>query len=75
MTKLKPLKWRELVSGLKEFGFDGPFAGGKHLFMTKGDLVLTVPNPHRADIGQDLLIRLLKQANISREEWIEKTQK
>jgi len=74
MPKLKPAKWRELVSGLKAFGFDGPFSGGKHLFMTKGNLVLTTPNPHHGDISPDLLIRILKQAGISREEWIKKTQ-
>jgi predicted RNA binding protein YcfA (HicA-like mRNA interferase family) len=70
MTKLKPVKWRELFAGLKSSGFDGPFAGGKHLFMTKGNLVLTVPNPHRGDISPDLLIRILKQEGISRDEWI-----
>ncbi len=70
MSKLKPVKWRELIAGLREKGFEGPFAGGKHLFMTKNDLVLTVPNPHRDDIGPDLLLKLLKQAGISREEWL-----
>ncbi|MEK6964330.1 MAG: type II toxin-antitoxin system HicA family toxin [Nanoarchaeota archaeon] len=66
------MTWRELVSKLKDFGFDGPFSGGKHLFMTKGDLVLTIPNPHRDDISPDLISRLLKQAGISREEWVKK---
>ncbi|MEK6646990.1 MAG: type II toxin-antitoxin system HicA family toxin, partial [Candidatus Firestonebacteria bacterium] len=30
----------------------------------------TIPNPHRKEISVDLLIRILKQAEISREEWI-----
>ncbi len=38
--------------------------------MIKGDLVLTIPNPHHKAIGVDLLSRILKQAGISREEWI-----
>ncbi len=42
MTKLKSLKWRELITGLKTFGFDGPFSGGKHLFMIKGDLIIRI---------------------------------
>ena len=75
MTKLKPIKWRELVAGFKELGFDGPFSGGRHLFMTKDDVVLTIPNPHRGDIGPDLLLRILKQTDISREEWILRNQK
>jgi len=28
-----------------------------------------VPNPHKGDIGRDLLTRILKQAGISREEF------
>lgn len=40
--------------------------------MIREDLVLTIPNPHRKEIGVDLLRRLLKQAEISREEWLEK---
>lgn len=38
--------------------------------MRKGDLVLTIPNPHKGAIGIDLLTRILKQARISREEWL-----
>jgi hypothetical protein len=38
--------------------------------MLKGDLRLTIPNPHRRKIGVELLIRILRQAGITREEWI-----
>lgn len=37
--------------------------------MSRGDLRLTIPNPHMQDIGRPLLMRLLRQAEISREEW------
>ena len=40
-----------IVRKLKELGFDGPYSGGKHLFMIKADLSLTIPNPHGKDIG------------------------
>lgn len=70
MPKLGPLSWRELVRKLRAFGFDSPFSGGKHLYMTKSNLVLTIPNPHGKDIGPDLLQRLLKQAGLSRKEWL-----
>lgn len=34
---------------------------------------LNVPKPHsRKEIGIDLLIRILKQAGITREEWLRK---
>ncbi len=69
MPELGPVSWAELVTRLRKLGFEGPFQGGKHPYMTKGDLVLTVPNPHRKDIGIPLLTRISKQAKITREEW------
>ncbi|MGO8704657.1 MAG: type II toxin-antitoxin system HicA family toxin [Candidatus Brocadiia bacterium] len=58
-----------MVRSLHRAGFDGPYAGGKHTFMVKGSLALTIPNPHQRDIGQELLARILRQAGISRKEW------
>ena len=71
-TKLMPVSWKQLVKRLKDFGFEGPFSGGSHPYMIKGELVLTIPNPHRKEISIDLLSRLLKQADIKREEWLKK---
>ena len=70
MVKLKPISFKELVKILRNFDFSGPYSGGKHLYMTKGNLRLTLPNPHRSDIGTDLLKRITSQAEISNEEWI-----
>ncbi len=39
--------------------------------MVKDQQTLTIPNPHRGDIGVDLLAKILQQAGISREEWTE----
>jgi predicted RNA binding protein YcfA (HicA-like mRNA interferase family) len=69
--KLLPVSWTELVAKLKTFGFDGPYHGGKHPYMIRGDLVLTIPNPHHEEIGIDLLVRILRQAGISREDWLQ----
>ena len=71
MSKLRPISHKEFINRLKLFGFMGPYAGGKHLYMVKGEVRLTVPNPHTKEIGVDLLKRLLSQAEFSREEWIE----
>jgi hypothetical protein len=38
--------------------------------MVKNDLVLTLPNPHKQEISVDLLKRLLKQADIARDTWL-----
>ena len=65
-----PVSWKLLVKRLKDFGFEGPFSGGRHPFMIKVDFVLTLPNPHKQDISVDLLSRILKQADIKRDDWI-----
>ncbi len=54
---------------MRTLGFEGPFSGGKHPYMVRGDLVLTVPNPHRKEIGVALLSKILREANISRQDW------
>lgn len=69
MSRLSPVSHQELIRRLKEFGFYGPYPGGKHLFMIKGNIRLTLPNPHRKEIGIDLLKRILRQAGISEKEW------
>ena len=70
MSKLTPVSFSELVKKLRVLGFEGPIGGGKHLFMVKENLRLTMPNPHRQDIGVDLLKRILKRGEIDRDEWI-----
>lgn len=69
MPKFGPIRQKELVRYFRMCGFDGPYSGGKHLFMIKGELTLTIPNPHKDDIGKELLARILRQAGISKEEW------
>ena len=70
MAELSSVSWQQLVRRLRELGFQGPVSGGKHFYMIRGTLVLTVPNRHRKDVSVDLLSRILRQANVSREEWL-----
>jgi len=37
--------------------------------MIKGEITLRIPNPHKSDIGREFLLRILKQAGISRRDW------
>lgn len=69
MPDLTCVSRRELIQRLRRLGFGGPYTGGRHEFMLRGDLRLILPNPHRGDISVDLLFRLLQQAGITREEW------
>ena len=69
MPPLGPIKRKDLIHYLRELGFDGPYAGGKHQYMLKGEIKLSVPNPHQSDISRDLLVRILRQGGIDRSEW------
>lgn len=70
MARLTPVSRVELIQRLQRLGFDGPYTGGRHQFMRRGDRRLILPNPHRTEIGVALLVRLLRQAGVSREEWL-----
>jgi len=69
MPAFGPIKRKDLIQYLKILGFEGPFSGTKHQFMIKGNIRITLPNPHKSDIGKSLLNRILKQAKIGKEDW------
>jgi predicted RNA binding protein YcfA (HicA-like mRNA interferase family) len=69
VPRFGPIKRRDLIRALQQAGFEGPYSGGKHQFMVKGDITLWLPNPHQGDIGRDLLARILRQAHIDRDAW------
>ncbi len=69
MPPLGPIKRRDLIRTLRKLGFDGPYSGGKHQYMVKGELKLFIPNPHGSEISRALLLKLLKQAGIDRRDW------
>ncbi len=71
MPHLGPIKRKELIYYLKLLGFEGPYPGGNHQYVVKvkENIILRLPNPHRGDIGEALLRRLLKQAKIDRATW------
>jgi len=47
MTKLTSINRNDFIKKLRSFGFEGPYSGGKHSFMIKGKIRLTLPNPHK----------------------------
>ncbi len=69
MPRYGATSWRVLVQGLQALGFSGPYPGGKHQYMVKGEFRLTIPNPHAGDISIGLLARILAQAGIDRATW------
>jgi predicted RNA binding protein YcfA (HicA-like mRNA interferase family) len=68
MPPFGPVKRKDLIRYLGQLGFEGPYSGGKHQFMVKGDITIRISNPHQADIGRELPRRILHQAGISRDD-------
>ena len=69
MPAIRPIKHKELIHLLRKLNFSGPYSGGKHQFMVQGDLRVRIPNPHKDDIGKNLLRQILKEAEIKLEVW------
>jgi len=65
----KVISWRKLVQNFRKLGFEGPYGGGKHLFMKKGSLKVHIPSKHKGDISMGLVREILRQAGIDRKEW------
>ncbi|MGC9602375.1 MAG: type II toxin-antitoxin system HicA family toxin [Minisyncoccia bacterium] len=65
----RSISWRKLVQKFRRLGFDGPYSGGRHLFMVRDTLKIHIPNPHHNDISSSLLSEILRQAGISSNEW------
>ena len=70
MRRLAAVSRRDLLRRLKQLGFEGPYSGGRHEFLVRGSTRLVLPNPHRQEVGVDLLVRILRQAGVTREEWL-----
>jgi len=65
----KNISWRKLIRKFRRFGFNGPYSGGRHLFMVKDELKVRIPNSHGKDISKNLVSEILNQAGISNKEW------
>ena len=69
MPPFGPIKRKDLIRHLKQIGFEGPYSGGKHQFMIRGNDTVRVSNPRHGDVGMELLSRILRQAGITKDEW------
>jgi predicted RNA binding protein YcfA (HicA-like mRNA interferase family) len=68
--RLLPCSRLEFIRKLRRLGYDGPFAGGRHSYMTKVDCpTATVPNPHEGEISVGLLAKILRDAQIDRDSF------
>ena len=49
---MKPVKRKEFIDKLKRIGFQGPFSGSKHEFMTFGNHHLAIPSNKEYSVPQ-----------------------
>lgn len=69
MPTVGPIKRQDLIRFLRKLGFEGPYSGSKHAYMVKGQFKLRIPNPHQSDISRNLLMAILREAGIDKDEW------
>lgn len=65
----KPVSRRVLIRKLRKLGFAGPFSAGRHQYMVRRGEKIFIPNPHEGDIDVPIIIRILKQLDISEKEF------
>jgi predicted RNA binding protein YcfA (HicA-like mRNA interferase family) len=69
MPTFGPISRKDLIKNLKKLGFIGPYSSKRHQFMVRDATKVYIPNPHQGDIGKALLLKVLGEAEVSREEW------
>ncbi len=71
MPHFGPVRRRDLIRYLVKLGFNGPYSPASHENMLRESdgLRLTIPNPHKGEISKPFLAEILREADISREEW------
>jgi hypothetical protein len=65
-----PISRKLLIKKLHKIGFHGPYSGGKHQFVERGDFKIFIPNPHNGDIGTILLGRIIKEVDMNNDEFM-----
>jgi len=52
MSRWQPCKRREFIKRLRKLGFEGPYAGTRHQFMTYKEYRLTIPSNTEYSVPQ-----------------------
>ena len=73
MSRLTPLKPVEVFRKLRRLGYVGPISGGRHMRMVnlQTSKIIPVPVHGSSDVGVGLIREIIKEADITRDEWIE----
>ena len=66
MLKLKLTSGRKLIKLLLKVGFEVSHQKGSHIFLAKAGKIITVPVHSNKDLGRGLILKILKDAKISK---------
>ena len=71
MDKITPLPSKKVIKALERIGFQQIRQKGSHLFMQHIDGRTTIITVHPGDdIGKGMIRKIIKDAKITREEWL-----
>jgi len=72
MSKILPLPAKKVVKALENIGFEQIRQKGSHLFLEHPDGRTTIVPMHPTEkIGKGMINKIIKDAKITRDEWIE----
>lgn len=73
MSRWTPCKRREFIRRLRVLGFEGPFSGTRHRFLTYQQHRLTIPSNDEYSVPQLLMllreVESILEREVSLEEW------
>ena len=69
MSKLPLLSWRDVVKALAKVGFTVARQRGSHIILLKDEQV--VPVPKRDQIKRGLLLEIIAEAGLTKEEFLQ----
>ncbi len=71
MSKLRPLPSKKVIKALSKVGFVPFRQKGSHIILKNEEgVVIVVPNNPGEDIGRGLLLKIIKQAGLTKEEFL-----
>ena len=72
MPKLVAVGPREVIRKLRVLGFEGPYGGGRHIFMRHPltHLKISIPFHQGQDIPIGTLCAIIRQLGLTVEEWL-----
>lgn len=72
MKEIKPLPAKKVIKALEMLGFKKIRQKGSHIFLKHPDGMTTIVPMHaHEDIGKGLIKKIINDAKINRDEWIQ----